>query len=498
MSLAEAFESSGGGAFDLDAPVDPELVFELSRQIEADRRRLDAQQAALMAAIDRCALFSADGHRDARGWFRATHRWASGEATDMRRLSRLGVAAPVVLDELADGVLGRFQANVLARAFANPRVADQLLEMLGQLLEHAKHLSALEFQQLVEGWVRLVDADGAFDARERAAEDRAMTLGGTDETFVLRLLGPAIDGELLRTRLQRFLDAEWKLDWARCVAEHGDDACPALMARTATQRRYDAFMRMLLQPASPVDVTDAEPDQQPATEQEPATEAADVAASDEPDDSDELTDAAPPASPTCTCGGRPPGRPPGRRAGPPESLTYLMIDIATFEAAMFRLLGPPPNPVSGVPPGGLLLGDGRPIPRPDDLRRWCSQTTDGRYVPPEDIALEALFGRVRTVITDERGVVLHMGHSKRLFVGALREAIILSATRCTHPGCLAPASQCQADHLEAHSQGGVTDVGNGGPRCWPHNWWRFVTGATSTLDPNGYWHTFRSDGTEIG
>ena len=67
-------------------------------------------------------------------------------------------------------------------------------------------------------------------------------------SFVFRLFGPAIDGEHLRRRLQRYIDAEWKLDWARCVAEHGDAAAAHLMARTGDQRRYDAFMRMVFDP----------------------------------------------------------------------------------------------------------------------------------------------------------------------------------------------------------------------------------------------------------
>ena len=169
-----------------------------------------------------------------------------------------------------------------------------------------------------------------------------------------------------------------------------------------------------------------------------------------------------------------------------------MIDIATFEQTLDRMLQQ-----SGAPPGGLLTGDGQPIPRPDDLRRWLSQTTDGRYVPPEDIVLEAIFGRVRVVVTDERGVVLHMGRTQRLFIGALRRAVMLAATRCTHLGCLVRSSHSQADHLQPHSRDGLTDVTNGGPGCRTHNWKRYLLGLTTVLDERGYWHTYRPDGTEI-
>ena len=212
----------------------------------------------------------------------------------------------------------------------------------------------------------------------------------------------------------------------------------------------------------------------------------------------------------------------------PETLVNLMIDIATFQRIVDHLFGPtaddtgPTDPHTGQPLphddhvdgtddrddshdepagpaetlAGLFAGVG-PLARPDDLRRWCSHTTDGRFIPPIDIVLEALQGQIRLVITDERGVVLHMGHRKRLFTGALRQAVMLAATRCTHPGCDVASGDSQADHLTPHSTGGITAITNGGPGCGTHNRWRYVNRATTSLDTNGYWHTHRANGTEI-
>ena len=101
------------------------------------------------------------------------------------------------------------------------------------------------------------------------------------------------------------------------------------------------------------------------------------------------------------------------------------------------------------------------------------------------------------VITDERGVVLHMGHKQRLFTGALREAIMLALTHCNHPGCLTRGSHSQADHTQPHSHGGPTNVNNGGIKCWTHNPIAYRLGFTTVLDEHGYWHTYRPDGTEI-
>ena len=411
-----------------------------------------------------------------------------------------GTAAPEVLDELAGGRLGGFQAAVLAKTYANPRVADALLGTLDDLFEHADHMQAWEFERVVDMWSKLVDDDGSFDARERAIEDRSMSLGASDESFVLRLLGPAIDGEWLRATLQRYIDAEWKLDWNRCVAEHGDDACPAKVARTATQRRYDAFLRMLHHRDPPIPDPDRQADADSQTDDDIETDGAaepgaEPAVDDDPvpDDGTDPSPAPERSSTPCTCGSNSPAR-----AARPEAIVNLMIDLATFEHTLQRLLDPRgSSSPGGSPPGGMLAGDGRPIPRPDDLRRWCSQTTDGRYIPPADIVLEAIHGRIRAVITDKRGVVLNMGHLQRLFRGALRDAVMLAATRCTHAGCLTCASHSQADHTTPHSHGGPTNVDNGNPGCTSHNLKRYQYGFTTVLDEHGYWHTYRPDGTEI-
>ena len=387
----------------------------------------------------------------------------------MRRLSRLVAAAPAVGDALDNGTLGIGQAHLIARAHANPRCAEQLLDQVPQLLQHAANESAARFERIMLDWIELVDQDGGFDARQRAHDDRSMSLGDSEHTFMLRVFGDAIDGEELRQGFKRYLDAEWKAEWAECVAQHGDDACPARMARTAAQRRYDAFMRMVRDAISVIS---------------------------------------------------------GQVA--PEALVNLMIDIATFQRIVDHLFGAtagddvPTDPLTGQPLphdehpdatddsekahdtshrpaetlAGLFGGVG-PLARPDDLRRWCSHTTDGRFIPPIDIVLEAFRGQIRLVITDERGVVLHMGHRKRLFTGALRQAVMLAANRCTHPGCDVASGDSQADHLTPHSHGGVTAITNGGPGCGTHNRWRYVNRAITTLDADGYWRTYRADGTEI-
>jgi hypothetical protein len=168
-------------------------------------------------------------------------------------------------------------------------------------------------------------------------------------------------------------------------------------------------------------------------------------------------------------------------AGGVEAVVHYMGDAATFEQGLAELLGTDPAVVE----------------RPVDVRRWYAHTTAGTFVPPADLVLAAIRGRIRHVITDDRGIVLHMGRLRRLFTGAQRDAVLMAATRCTHPGCDMPSGDSQADHLTPHSHGGDTSTLNGAPGCGKHNRWRYTHHARTALDANGYWHTHRNDGTEV-
>ena len=57
----------------------------------------------------------------------------------------------------------------------------------------------------------------------------------------------------------------------------------------------------------------------------------------------------------------------------------------------------------------------------------------------------------------------------RLFTGGTRRAIELRDRICTHPYCYEPAENCQGDHIEPFSQGGLTTQENGRLLCGFHN-----------------------------
>jgi hypothetical protein len=169
---------------------------------------------------------------------------------------------------------------------------------------------------------------------------------------------------------------------------------------------------------------------------------------------------------------------PGARA--PEPVVDIVVDQTTFEAAM------------------TAMADGRPLddvmpPVGDPTRRRC-ETIHGVPVDPLDAVVAALIGHVRRVVFDSESCTIDLGTTTRLFRGAARLAVWLQATRCLWPGC--GRRHCQIDHSRSWNEHGTTSPRNGAPLCGHHNRWK-TRGYRTWRDPNGHWHTYRPDGTEI-
>jgi hypothetical protein len=107
-----------------------------------------------------------------------------------------------------------------------------------------------------------------------------------------------------------------------------------------------------------------------------------------------------------------------------------------------------------------------------------------------------LHGRIRRVMFDTTGVVIDYGRLQRLFTGAARQAVLIQFPTCIYPGCNRPTTHCQADHLTDWQHGGPTNQHNAAPLCPRHNQLK-NHGYTIWRDPNGTFHTYRPDGTEI-
>ncbi len=207
-------------------------------------------------------------------------------------------------------------------------------------------------------------------------------------------------------------------------------------------------------------------------------------------------------------------------AVPGESLVNYLIDSVTFAETVATMTDTDvparPGPGSGrgsgsagaaagagAGAGGRGRGRGRDGGMTveewiDRLRDCRSQTTTGVGVDPRVIVAAAINGRVRQIVVDPAGIVLHAGRRQRFFTGALRDVLQTVWDRCFHPGCGVPAAACEMDHVIGWSEpGGLTDVGNGAPGCDRHNRWKHDHRFRSRIDEHGRIRTDRPDGTEI-
>ena len=165
----------------------------------------------------------------------------------------------------------------------------------------------------------------------------------------------------------------------------------------------------------------------------------------------------------------------------PVFTANVVVDQVTFEAHLARL-GFIPTPTD--------------LPDLSLLQRRC-ESDRGDPLAPDDILAAAFHGHVRRVVFDSAGVVIDLGRRRRLFTGPAAEAVTLQRQHCDHRGCDIPSSRCESDHINEWDDGGPSNQHNGSPRCGVHNRLKSRRGFRTRRDPDGRWHTYRPDGTEI-
>ena len=210
--------------------------------LEQILRKVEHAIGLVVGRCDRTGHFVADGHRSPRGWAMAVTNCSPGEATRRHRTATVLQLLPAVRAALRTGKIGVAQVHLLGKLAANPRVRDQLPASERVLLDAAQQLRYEDFKIVCQRWEQLADGDGAHRDHERSLAHRNASIVEVDGEFELRSRQAAIQGTLMREILQRFCEAQYRADWEATVAEHGERACPALMPRTAAQRRADALM----------------------------------------------------------------------------------------------------------------------------------------------------------------------------------------------------------------------------------------------------------------
>lgn len=418
------------------------------RELEVERRRIEAELAVTIGEIDRRRSHLADGHRSVKAYVRATCNASDAEAARVARVAAAAAAIPGLVDALHAGHIGAPQANELAVAYANRRVRERLIEFAPMLLDHAERLSFREFRACVQRFVMLADLDGAHDDRDESMANRRARVTNLNGSLHLDAVGgdPLVNAEL-GAIFQRFCDAEFQADLTARRAEFGDRADEHPLPRTAAQRGYDAFVAIMRHALANHEA--------------------------------------------------------GRDSKVSEPLVNILADHRTWAhlladaglAPDTNLAGEAVDPFTGTAAPSDLLADLMNDPDSTSTRR-C-ETSTGQILHPHDVLRAALAGHVRRVVLGAANVPINMGRKARVFTGPARDAAKLLAVQCDHLGCGLPADLCQIDHSVEWNENGPTDQENAGVDCGGHNREKHRKRWRTKRDIHGRRYTIRADGTII-
>ena len=221
---------------------DPRLLDQMLRDVEVEARRLEARRAVLLAAAERRKVFRDDAHASMWGMLRANLGWSDAECRARMRVARLCDRFPEALDTLATASASIANLGEIARGFANPRVGEQIDDVIGPLLNDAARFEHDQIRTLVQRWETLTDTDGAH--RQAGIDHESRNAHVTEFAGIVTVVGTAtgIEGAEIREIFERFVDAEFDTDWNAAKAHFGDHVSNALLARTDARRRADALL----------------------------------------------------------------------------------------------------------------------------------------------------------------------------------------------------------------------------------------------------------------
>jgi hypothetical protein len=427
------------------------------RLVEIDRlrRALEAAAVGVLDEAERSDAYRDDGHLTLRSWARGQVVWSRQEAR--QRLDELDLIrlCPQVAAALETGRLGVAYAAEMARARSNPRCGDRIADCIDEFLDWAGKLDFEGFRTVVRRWEQLADTDGAHRDHEQAHMARRASISNVDAEFHLRAQFGVIQGTAMAKILDAFTDAEYQADLDAVKAEFGDQATPALITRTAAQRRADALHAIFIAAVTGNGQTLAEP------------------------------------------------------------IINLVCDVRTFEEHVARAVGATvtnhddlddlvgtgtdTDPGDDVDHDGDadLIGDLGGVAMGEGLGLRRCETLDGAPVDPSDMIAAALIGHIRRVIVDRQGVVVDAGRKTRCFRGISRDMVWLLGTSCCWWGCDCRLG-VQVDHLDEYVRdGGTTDQHNAGSLHGAHNRFKTANGYRITRDDAGFLHIWRPDGTEM-
>lgn len=162
----------------------------------------------------------------------------------MRRGKHLAVLAEVAA-AFESGRIGAWHVDQIARL--HRRYPDQVAHDEALFVQWACELDHDGFTQVTSYWRHAVDPDGAeHDATDEYKRRRLDLSDGIEGVGLVDLRFEPIGWATFVEAIRRIEHELWKADWAEARARLGDAASAADLARTDSQRRYDALIELAI------------------------------------------------------------------------------------------------------------------------------------------------------------------------------------------------------------------------------------------------------------
>ena len=239
----------------IDAAVDPFLLLSGAARdstfMEAEReiRRLQALQASRIRYTETTCGFVDDAFNSITSWLQAVTNVSRGTASFRVAVARMLETMPKLRDSFTSGAVGEDQLRLLVQLYTNNRCRSLLADSDELLAGCACSLTLRDFRVVCQRWESWADPDGTQRDHELCHANRSVKISQTDAGFVLTAQGSAAVGEALEKIIKAHEQAEYETDVAQRAARYGVEADQFPLARTARQRRFDAFQAVMLKGA---------------------------------------------------------------------------------------------------------------------------------------------------------------------------------------------------------------------------------------------------------
>ncbi len=232
--------------------LDNDSITERFRELELQRRRIEAEMAAVVAVADARGVYGDDGHRSIKGWMRANANWSGCRRVDRcDGSSRLFESCPSVGDALLAGHIGRAQVDRTGQGAQQPAVRcparrgarPAARQCRASLVRGLPHRGATVGAPRRRGRHARRRRDESRQPHRRAARGQRLCRPAGE-------WGRPLDAAEMLGIFERFVEDEFRADVAARTELHGPDAPASLLPRTDAQRRFDALMKIFRTAAS--------------------------------------------------------------------------------------------------------------------------------------------------------------------------------------------------------------------------------------------------------